>query len=215
LRTARLSVPIFFGVPIVVTVSIPGATASSYEIECLTWDQVGDTDKQEPTEDIVASPPVATIQPGESQVVRLILRRPARAEELAYRLAITELPAPGAAARAQVGFAIVSSLPVFVVPNNARPGKLEWRAERVAGGGLDVVARNSGGRTLRLGALSVAGPAGRAVTAQPRGAIVAVQPGLERRWTVPAAAAAGLGGRLKLSGSMQGTAFEEAVSFTP
>lgn len=198
----------------VVNLNNPGATASSYEIEGLSWEQVGDTDKLEPTEDIIASPPIASIQPGASQVVRLILRRQARTEELAYRLTISELPAPGAGARAQIGFMIVSSLPIFVVPNNARPGKLEWRAERVADGGLDLVARNTGGRTMRLGTLSLAGPAGRAVTAQPRGAIPAVRPGLERRWAVPAAAVGGLTGRLRLSGTLQGSAFEEAVSFT-
>src|SRR6476660_7201988 len=49
----------------------------SFQIRAFAWRQnsMGD-DQLSATDELLASPPIATIKPGASQVVRLILRRP-------------------------------------------------------------------------------------------------------------------------------------------
>jgi fimbrial chaperone protein len=59
----------------------------SFQIRGFAWRQDGQgNDVLDPSDALLASPPIATIEPGTSQVVRLILRQPPQGQEATYRI---------------------------------------------------------------------------------------------------------------------------------
>lgn len=186
-----------------------GEAPLAIEAEVVRWSQLGDQDPQEPTDDLLVSPPAATIPPGARQTLRLIRRRAEPAgTEASYRLLVTELP-NGRTGPRGILFEVVHSVPVFVVPPAAGPGHLLWRAERAPEGGWMLVAGNDGGRSLRLHAVAATAGRGQALRLQALWRVPYVLPARERRWRilgVPPGTSA-----LQVSGATQFGAFEQSV----
>ncbi|MGP2469345.1 fimbrial biogenesis chaperone [Yersinia sp. 2540 StPb PI] len=92
------------------------------QIRVLGWQQVNTQDDYTPQSRIIASPPVATIQPGKRQLIRLVKNAPVPAgQEQAYRILIDEIPYKDpndktAPAATQLGlkFQMRYSVPLFV-----------------------------------------------------------------------------------------------------
>src|ERR1035441_1912769 len=63
------------------TITNHGTTKTAVQIRAFAWDQQGDSDQLEATESVLVIPPIAPIDPGASQVVRLILRKPPQGRE--------------------------------------------------------------------------------------------------------------------------------------
>lgn len=103
----------------IVTVSISNDSARdmTVQVEAFRWSQGTGGDALEPTNEIVASPPLLKLAPGTRKVIRLArLRRGTPEEEQSYRLFVSELP-PAESADAQavsVRFSFSLSIPVFV-----------------------------------------------------------------------------------------------------
>lgn len=120
------------------------------------WTQKDGKDVHEPTRDILISPALVEIQPGESQVVRLALRRAQEAgEELSYRVLLKEVPRTSSASGATLEIAMNISLPVFVLPKagSAKPLLELTDARPEATGkseGLRVTLRNSGNAHVQV-----------------------------------------------------------------
>lgn len=93
------------------------------------------------------SPPLFELGPGETQLVRLVLRAPASTSEGTYRLLLDQVPGPAAAGTIRVALRI--SLPVFVRPVGVAVPALSWVIER-KGAGLELVCRNSGARHAHI-----------------------------------------------------------------
>lgn len=95
-----------------------GSESASIQLELLQRDGAGvDT----PTGDLLATPPIFTIEPGESQVIRVGLRRPPDPEnELRYRLILQEIPPPRPAGFQGVQMALRLIVPVTVAPASSR-----------------------------------------------------------------------------------------------
>ena len=87
------------------------------------WTQVDGNDQLAPTRDLVASPAILEVAAGEQQLVRLIRPDPAPPRgEMAYRLAIDELPADASAPREPgLQFLMRYSVPVFVLAEADQP----------------------------------------------------------------------------------------------
>jgi fimbrial chaperone protein len=62
-----------------------GQKPTSIQVRVYDWSQKDDDEQLTPSNIVVASPPLATIAPGSSQVVRLILRQPPAGREATYR----------------------------------------------------------------------------------------------------------------------------------
>lgn len=93
------------------------------QVRVSSWSQADGTDRLTPTRDLIASPAILEVAAGEQQLVRLIRpRTEASQSELAYRLAIDELPADAAAPRDPgLQFLLQYSVPVFVLAEGTEP----------------------------------------------------------------------------------------------
>lgn len=81
--------------------------------------------------DVVVTPAVLTLPPGQRMRVRVGLLRGADGRsERAYRIYFTELPAPAPLQGAGVGVRLRIGVPLFVAPKTAQPKALVWRAEQ-------------------------------------------------------------------------------------
>lgn len=146
------------------------------------WVREGGQERLEPTTDVVASPPAIRLQPGAVQTIRVVRvsNTPAPAEE-SYRILIDELPDPERRRAGEVAMVLRQSIPIFFVNRPGAP-KVGWRVEPRSGG-LDLVARNTGARRLRLADLELKNAKGGVIFRQ-GGLAGYVLAGAEMRWPV-------------------------------
>jgi fimbrial chaperone protein len=151
--------------PVLVEVPAPGATATmklrnegtkplDAQIRIFQWTQVDGADVLTPTNDVGASPPVASLRPGTDYTVRIVRtkKEPAVKEE-AYRLLVDELPEAAGGQAASVNIALRYSIPVFFTVAGAPP-KLSWELQQRANKPV-IVASNAGDRRIRLAKLKI------------------------------------------------------------
>ena len=138
-----------------------GAAAVMIQVEAFDWtDRAEAVEELAPTGDVLAAPPVFEFGPGESQIIRLALRRPlAGAEERAYRLVISEVPNELQAGNG-VAVALRLNLPVFVTPPGAAPEPV-WTAHRLPDGGGELRLSNPGTAHVQLRRIRLAAEEGR------------------------------------------------------
>jgi fimbrial chaperone protein len=150
--------------PVLVEVPTPGATASlklhnegtkplDAQVRIFKWTQVDGADSLTPTDDVAASPPIASLRPNTDYTVRVVrtIKEPVVKEE-SYRLLIDELPAVANGTAATVNIALRYSIPVFfTVPGGTAP-KLSWELRQRANKPV-IVVNNVGDRRIRLAKL--------------------------------------------------------------
>jgi fimbrial chaperone protein len=162
------------------TVRNENAAEASLQVRPFSWRQTprGD-DELLPAMDLMASPPIATIPAGTTQVVRLVLRRPAQEREASYRILLDQIPPPAAAGMVRIALRL--SIPIFAEPATRIAPHLQWRVE-TDGRQLYLVAFNDGSRHEKVGNISLAGSGG-ASTVEPSSSPY-ILPGATRRWRV-------------------------------
>lgn len=154
------------------------------QAETLSWTQVDGQNTYAPSRDLLVNPPIFTVQPGKTQVVRVGLDRPVDPRnELAYRLYLREVPPTAALAFSGLRVALRIGLPVFVAPEAPIYPALQWRVRRTADGALGVEAVNAGNSHIQIIDLRLALPGnGRDVlTALPHAYLF---PGQRGQWTL-------------------------------
>ena len=167
--------PIVIDVPAdgraIVTVRNDRAREVLYQVTVLSWQVVDGADRYEATEDFIASPPLFTLAPSASQIVRIGFRNPARLPvEQAYRLVLTEVPTEvysvppcpcdTDAEAGVIEFILQHLLPVFVAPasRGAKPA-LVW-SMRADGDAVVVRAENLGNRRAVLNTVGLSSQSG-------------------------------------------------------
>ena len=139
------------------------------QIRILQWRQDGGEDRLEPTEAVIASPPMAVLRPRTDYVVRVVRQSSAPpAGEESYRLLVDELPDPNNRPVNGIALLIRQSIPVFFSAGERAAPKVAWRLETSAGKTV-LVGVNSGGRRIRISDLRVV---------DGRGGVVAFHKGL-------------------------------------
>jgi fimbrial chaperone protein len=130
------------------TVINQGPAETSVQIRAFSWKQVNGAEQLLPSDDVQVSPPIATIAPGATQIVRLVLRRAPQGSEATYRILLDQIPP--AAESGTVRVALRLSIPVFALPNARTAALVKYRVEN-KGGVATLVATNGGTRheTLR------------------------------------------------------------------
>lgn len=98
------------------TLKVPDGGPVNLQIRVMGWHKGTDPDQMEPTRDVVASPPFATLRTGEELTARIvrIARRPVQHEEC-YRVLVDQLPQQTGKG-GSVGLLIRQSLPLCFEP---------------------------------------------------------------------------------------------------
>lgn len=153
------------------------------QVRVFRWTQIDGEDHLEPAEDVVASPPIASVKPGSERLVRIVRTGPPKPGEMSYRLIVDELPPPpGGGARA-VQLLMRHSIPVFFTTGEAGDPKLAWAINSDATD-YTLVGQNSGVRRLRLSNIKLKGSDGRVISE--RGGLLGyVLPGAQVSWRLP------------------------------
>jgi fimbrial chaperone protein len=181
-----------------VTVRNVGSDATVVQLETSSWTQRDGKDLLETTSEVLATPPILTIPPGGSRIIRVGLRRPADAQrELTYRLFLREIPPPEPIAQG-LRVSLLVSMPIFVVPPRLPVSEIHWRATRTSDGQIRVRATNTGKAHVQLGQLDIALAAGGAPVAT-RAMSEYVLPDNAREWIVETKSAPSVGTPLSVS----------------
>lgn len=179
--------------PVTLEIPPPGATSVvtlkngsdrplTAQLRVVRWRQVEGQDDYEPTEAVVASPPVVELSGNQNYTVRIVRADQSPvAEEESYRLIVDELPTAGAPGARAVNLLLRYSIPVFFYAPDAESPKLTWRF-RKKDGRIVMTLRNDGGRHVRISALKLKDRSG-AVASFGGGLVGYVLPHSEVQWT--------------------------------
>lgn len=110
---------------------------AAFEIKVFTWSSKNNKSLLTPTRDILYTPAQFELRRGQTQIIRLQMRRPALKNESTYRIVITEKPIEEIKNAVKANIAI--SLPIFYTPNSAKP-KIDFNLMR---NGQDLVLKIS------------------------------------------------------------------------
>jgi len=178
------------------TLSNAGTERLQAQVRVYQWTQSDGKDQLTPSDGLVISPPMLTIEPGAEQLVRVIRTGPppAGAAEQAYRLAIDELPGE-TNDKGGLQFVLHYSVPVFLEPKGAPPQapQLSWQLLSEGGKAVLQVA-NAGTLHAQLAQVRYVAPSGNRVVIHD-GLLGYVLPGATMRWPLnqPSSAFAGSG----------------------
>lgn len=129
------------------------------QTELLRWTQENGENVYAPSRDILTNPPIAKLQPGQTQVIRIGLNRKVdKEQELAYRLYISEVPPPPKEGFTGLRIALRLGIAVFVSPRATLADRMEWKAARDPDGALQLTLINSGNHHLHMNSLKVRDP---------------------------------------------------------
>jgi fimbrial chaperone protein len=185
-----------------------GDTSVTVQIRVFAWEQADYKDNYLEQQQIVSTPPFATIAPGKKQLVRFTLTAPVDAgQERAFRVLIDEIPTSASAQSAGLRLQMRYSLPLFAygdglwrkqrgrgTPTTQAQPALSWQLIE-EGGARYLQVRNTGTGYARLSQVRFAdalqGPthtSGDAIDVA-AGLLGYVLPGRVMRWPVPEGAA--------------------------
>ena len=162
------------------TVTNQGTTKTSVQIRAFGWSQEGDGDQLAPSDAVVVSPPIASIDPGASQVVRLILRQAPQGHEATYRILVDQIPPP--AEPGIVHLVLRLSIPIFAEPPTRAFPQLQFHLE-LDGGQMVLVGINGGLRHEAVRDIEVLTGDGRKLKAA-AGSSPYILAGSTRRWNI-------------------------------
>jgi fimbrial chaperone protein len=165
-----------------VNVRNAGAERVVVQLQALAWSMHDGAEDYAESDDVLATPPVFTIEAGQTRVVRVGLARPVdRNRERTYRLFLQEVPAAGTAA-SSVRVALRIGIPIFVAPAVAT-SQLTWRATRAGEHAIVLEATNSGNLHYQVADAVLKLPESGAIWGSTSAAGY-VLPGDVRRWRV-------------------------------
>lgn len=168
-----------------VTVRNAGTEPTVIQLETSSWNQHDGQDALASTAEVLATPPILTVPPGASRIIRVGLRRPADSQrELTYRLFLREVPPPEPISQG-LRVALLLSMPIFVVPPRMPAPQMQWHAWRTQDGNIRIRAHNTGQSHVQLGELQITGSGGSPVLAT-RNMSEYLLPDNAREWTVAA-----------------------------
>jgi fimbrial chaperone protein len=152
------------------------------QLHVFAWTQINGIDHLAPSDDLLAGPPIFTLQPNQTQLIRVGLQdMPDSNQEVVYRLIIAEVPTVRAAG---IDFAFRLSMPIFVNPMNPAGPRADWSATKVDDTHLRLTVHDSGDEHIRLTALRVVSvPDDAAIFSRKLFAYVLV--GQQRSWIIP------------------------------
>ena len=129
------------------TVYLSNTSSSEIAVQSrlFAWNQAEGTDGYAPTNDLVLSPSISMIPPGETQIVRILRKAGSSPGEKRFRLVVDQLPDPKNVKAGQAATRIRFSLPVFVDRDTAAAPSFAWKLKDDR-----IELANTGGATARI-----------------------------------------------------------------
>ena len=136
-----------------ITLRNEAALPVNIQIRIFKWVLKDGADFYEESDDVVATPPVATVPPGGSALVRILRTgaAPVVGEE-PYRLIVDEIPDANRVRNVGVNVALRYAIPVFFLNADASQAKVAWSI-RSEGGKRMLVGTNTGDKSSRVAKL--------------------------------------------------------------
>lgn len=134
---------------------------ASYQVEVVAWSQSEQRREiYSPTEDILAVPPLFTVEPGEQQTVRVgMLNDADTSREKSYRIFVTELANPDSESpEVGVNMRLRIGIPVFVAPTAVPRAELNFVDANQMNNQLFMLMRNSGNTRVRVSEIQYRAP---------------------------------------------------------
>lgn len=184
------------------------------QAEAIAWNRVGGLDVDGPTSDLIVNPPVFTVQPGQTQVLRLGLRRSHElAQEGTYRIVLREVPMPRPSdalnVSGSVRVLVTMRVPVYVAPAKVNRSE-QWKVTRASNGELLAEVANTGNVHLKVGELRLHGEGGQSLAAvAQQGGTSVIFPGEQRVFRLPAPAATAVAMQVQTDQGVQMVALNE------
>ncbi|MGH8052874.1 MAG: fimbrial biogenesis chaperone [Stenotrophomonas sp.] len=166
------------------------------QIRVQQWTQFDQEDRLQPSNALLASPPLVEIAAGQKQLVRVVQAAApgTNANEAAFRLIVDELPGGAETVTSGLQFLLSYSIPAFVLPPGSVP-QLERQGPyiptdaqllqghwNVQGKKATLTVRNTGNQRIRISQLSWVTTAGERMDIAP-GLFGYVLAGQQMRWT--------------------------------
>ena len=143
----------------VLSVTNAGEAPTVVQCQVRAWSQQNEKDVYATTDDLIATPPIFTIGPGKTQIVRLGLRQPPHgSQEAAYRIYLQEIPGPPKPGFQGLQIALRIGVPIFVDPARAVAPALHWQAKLGEGGSLSLALQNAGNAHIQVFDFSISRP---------------------------------------------------------
>ena len=199
-----------------------GTETANLQIRVFGWSQSGFAEQYQNQRDVIGSPPVAKIEPGQKQLVRLTRTKDVPpGQELAYRIIIDEIPsaqppaAEGGKTAAAIRFQMRYSVPLFAYgaglwskedstrprdPKGVGVPQLSWRTVAVDGRPY-VEVRNQGAVHARLTDVVIKQGGQNKPLAE--GLLGYVLPGAVMRWPAPGPLASESALQVRVNGGAQ------------
>lgn len=131
------------------------------------WTRNQCRDQLEPTQGLIASPPILTVPPASKRLVRVLLTdRRSGLAEASYRISLTEIGEVTSEA-GRVATRLNISLPIFIRPAGAAASRLQWSVAR-DGPALRLAVTNAGNLHDRLTRIQVLDGQGKVVREEAR-----------------------------------------------
>lgn len=199
------------------TVRNTGAEAVVVQVSVQAWAQQRGEDVLSPTNEVLVSPPIATIPAGSEQIVRVGLRRaPDEKQELSYRLFLQEVPPPPKPGFQGLQVALRIGLPVFVQPRGGPAKPLPvWDARLVEPGTISLRLRNDGNAHIQVSDVAMFVSGNKEPVAS-QASLTYVLPGQSRAWQLKTRdAGVKASQRLLLKASTDAGSIETGVDLAP
>lgn len=179
------------------TVRNDGAEPTVVQLQVMSWSQHDGEDVYTVTREVLATPPIFTVEPGASQMIRVGLRRaPDPHRELPYRLYLQEVPPPPEPGFQGLQVALRIGVPVFVVPTAPAQPVLHWEARATNRGGLELALRNDGNAHVQVVDVTLDSAGSKVLAARALASYVLA--GQSRRWRFADVTAPPVGAPLRL-----------------
>jgi len=167
-----------------------GSEALNAQVRVFDWTQNDGQDNLTPSQALVVSPPMLSLEPGSRQLVRVIRTNAAasQATENAFRLLVDELPPAEQAQQTGIRYVLRYSVPVFIEPAENKPdvpevaAALRWSLVR-EGDGIALQAHNSGSSHAQISVARLMLADNQSVDIS-QGLLGYVLPNMTMRWTI-------------------------------
>lgn len=154
------------------------------QAEAIAWTRVNGVDVDGATTDIIVNPPVFTVKPGQTQVVRVGLRRNQELQqEGTYRIVLREVPTLRMSDIGNVSGSVrvlmALRVPVYVAPAKVVRNE-KWKLSKDSNGEMTAVVSNAGNVHMKIAELRLQGAGTEDLVIEQRGSHAVIFPGEER-----------------------------------